>query len=165
MKMKTKLHANDKRMCWKSFVSNKGFSLPEVAIAIGIAGMALLSLVGLIPTLSDTDRVNGLNSMVPQMTTRALAELRSKDLSSLTNGATFTFYFSETGDLALADGLDRLFRCVAQLKEIPDNAIPTDPADGGVPQVNGKTCVVKLEFALESEAKSKTQTVYAGLRL
>lgn len=144
---------------------SRGFSLPEVAIAIGIAGTALLALVGLIPTLSDTDRTNGLNSMIPQMTTRTLAELRSMSAAELAGKNTFTFYFSESGDLlqSSTDEVDRLFKCVAELKDIPIQGAAANPADGGVPEVNGNTCVVKMEFSLEYEAKGKSQVVYAGL--
>lgn len=149
----------------------RGFSLPEVAIAIGIAGLALLSLVGLIPALSDVDRGNGLNSLVPQMTTRAMAELRGMDIPNLTGTPwKLALFFSESGDLVEGSGdtvLDRVFRCDVEVREIESQVeagTVNAAVDGGVPLVKGKTSLVTLKFSLDAEPQGNTQMVYAGLR-
>lgn len=142
----------------------RGFSLPEVAIAIGIAGVALISVVGLMPALTDSDRRSGLNTALPQLTSQAMAELRSSPYPA-TFPHTVEMYFSGEGALLTGGATDpqrRMYHCVATLMEIVGSN-PVSPVEGGVPSLGKQACLVKLQFNLASEPNATPRILHAAL--
>lgn len=69
----------------------RGFSLVEVAMAIGILGIYMIPIMGLIPVALKTSRQSMDRSTETRMTQAVRAELLQNPFSTLSNTATFYF--------------------------------------------------------------------------
>jgi len=145
-------------------VSDGGFSLAEVAIAIGIAGVALFSVVGLMPPLLDSERTSGMRSAVPQMTTQVMGILRSAAYPTTLPKAE-TFYLSDSCHITSKTGTGAsfpIYKCESTISQVPAPAA-TPTAAGGIASVGLHGSTVKLVFTYNTMANSPTYTIYASL--
>ncbi|HSJ01492.1 MAG: Verru_Chthon cassette protein B [Verrucomicrobium sp.] len=85
-------------------LKTRGFSLPEVALSLGIASIALLTLVSLLPFGLDTLRGSSNRQAEARITQSVLAGYQSQDWSVQNAGAsvrftpgTKTLFFDQTG--------------------------------------------------------------------
>lgn len=78
-----------------------GFSLAEVAISLAVAGIALMSVVGLIPGLLDSEQASGANTAITAFATQALGDARAKSYGDAYESApqNYTIYFGQDGNL------------------------------------------------------------------
>jgi uncharacterized protein (TIGR02598 family) len=122
------------------------FTLVEVALAVAVIGVSLLAVVGLLPSLLETERESAFRSMVPKLRAQALAELRAKPYPT-TLPHTEVLFFTEGGEVT-TDPVKAVYKCQLAL------AVPTpspDAANGGIPDLKSNFCVVKLTCNLTSE--------------
>jgi|GEM_PF-5737848 len=133
---------------------SRGFSLPELAIAIGIAGVALMSTVGLMPSLMDSERDSGLKSAMPQLTSQVIGELRSANFPTsfpVVQERLFTASCEPTTATAVGEAAP-IYRCDVVITQVPSTAaLPTQ--SGGVPSVGNNSCLVRLDFTYYAEAR------------
>lgn len=80
-----------------------GFSLVEVAMALGIIGFVIVALLGLLGTGLDSGRESRQRLISAQLLERTLAELRSRDFEALSALGSETFDFDVDGG---TDGTD-----------------------------------------------------------
>jgi uncharacterized protein (TIGR02598 family) len=123
-----------------------GFSLVEVALAVAVIGVSLLAVVGLMPSLLETERENAFRSMLPKIRAQALAELRAKPYPT-TLPHSEDMLFTHTGEVT-ADISTAIYKCKATLT-VP-LASPSS-ATGGIPEFKADFCVVKLTCSVLSE--------------
>jgi uncharacterized protein (TIGR02598 family) len=93
---------------------NKGFSLVEVVIALGVVSVAIVSILGLLSVLMLTDRESSADSSVAAMATEVIAELRSMPFSELQKKMQtqpIPYYFREDGSPQDSISTDTLYRC------------------------------------------------------
>ncbi len=139
----------------------RGFSLVEVAMAIAVAGIALMSVVGLMPGLLDAERDSNINSVLPSLTSQAIEELRARPYQPPPR--MLVLHFSENGAL-LKDAAGALYRCTATLAPITSGA-PDVPGRPRSPDPGTYCSVVTLEFTWPSPQSSRfnRRVVHASL--
>jgi uncharacterized protein (TIGR02598 family) len=71
---------------WAS-VLQPGFSLPEVTIAVAIAALGLVSVLGLLPTGLENVRVAGNNIATSRILQEMISEIQSADWGTLASGS------------------------------------------------------------------------------
>ena len=64
-----------------------GFSLPEVAIAVGIAALGLITLLGIIPSGLDSIRIAGQTTAEARIVSQVLGEIQLSDWGSVNRGS------------------------------------------------------------------------------
>ena len=64
-----------------------GFSLPEVAIAVAITALALVSILGVIPGSLESVRVAGNTTSTARIVSQVVGELQLSDWGTLSKGA------------------------------------------------------------------------------
>lgn len=113
-------------------VDKRGFSLPEVAIAVGIAAVALVSLMGVIPSGLDSIRMAGQITACARLISQVTAEIQSSDWGNYTAASNEwdklkstmerRWYFDDQANII--DERDREFDVrlayVARAVEVPD---------------------------------------------
>lgn len=136
-----------------------GFSLPEVTLAVGVASVALMSVVGLLPILLSSDQDNGANTSLTTLATQTLGRI-SSDRAELAVGALrpteYKYYFSQEGEiLATANNLNDpgvAYACRAKLE--PVTGIAANPGD--------HVRMVHMEFTYNGASRT-TKTFHASL--
>lgn len=127
-------------------VGRAAFSLVEVALAVAVVGVSLLAVVGLLPSLLETERESAFRSMVPKLRAQALAELRAKPYPT-TLPHTEELLFTGSGEVT-TDPAKAIYKCQLAL------SVPTpspSSATGGIPDLKTDFCVVKFTCNLTSE--------------
>ncbi len=138
----------------------RAFSLVEVALAVAIVGVSLLSVVGLMPSLMDSERGTGANSMAPRLRSLAMGELRARTYPA-TLPHTEEILFTDSGEVTSEKGL-ALYRCRAVLTEIPRP--PEESAgSGGIPDVGTDSCLATLSFTVVNEPSRPALVVHESL--
>lgn len=122
-----------------------GFSLVEVALAMAVISVSLLAVVGLMPSLLDTERENAFRSMLPKLRAQALAELRAKPYPS-TFPHNRDILFTNTGEVT-TEIARATYKCKALLTVPPASS---SSATGGIPEFTTDFCVVKLTCSVLS---------------
>lgn len=133
-----------------------GFTLAEVTLAVGIAGIGLLSLLGLMPSLLKSQQMSGLNSLLPQLTSQVMARLSSDDYPT-SFPHQVTLYYSETGEPTTANATGAatpVYGVTATLTEIP----AANQLHLGV-----QCCLVRLEIHLVQSPDAPPRLVHATL--
>lgn len=133
-------------------VRASGFSLPEVTLAVGVASVALMSVVGLLPILLSSDQENGANTTLTTLATQALGRI-SADWAGLPVGAVkpteYNYYFSQEGEIVsgASDLKDPgvIYHCQAFLE--PVTGISANPGN--------HVSMVRLEFNYHGNMKTK----------
>lgn len=97
----------------KTSIRNKGFSLVEVTIALGVAGFCLLAIFGLLPAGVNSNRASIEQTAAANLATRIAADLQaagtnavSPNLSVGLDGST-TLYLREDGSQGSSSGNSR----------------------------------------------------------
>lgn len=139
-----------------------GFSLPEVAIAIAVAGVALMAVVGLLPGLLDADRGCGINSMISSLSTQALGELEAQPYQPPPRTA--TFYFTADGAL-VKEQAKAQYRCLASLSTIPSGGTLSAGDASSTPSPGPDCSLVTMEFTwpVGSTSKLNRRVIHATL--
>jgi uncharacterized protein (TIGR02598 family) len=104
--------------------SNAGFSLVEVALAVAIAALAIITLLGLLPQGLEMSRKTSLltnNSSILEQIVRNLENMQWTDLQAQTNGLV-TKYYTEQGLEVAADSKEISY--VAQLDYSNQASLP-----------------------------------------
>ena len=129
----------------KSHRGKRAFTLTEVSIAIAVAGISLFSVVGLLPTLLDSDEKSGANSILPTLATQALAEIKRQRASAdgETNTSSYTFQFTADGALSNNAG-EAVFECNTTLHQFSDLATNGDNLT--LPDPGDHCLVAKMVF-------------------
>jgi uncharacterized protein (TIGR02598 family) len=125
--------------------SRRGFSLVEVALALAVISVSLLAVVGLMPSLLDTERENGFRSMLPKLRAQALAELRAKPYPS-TFPHNQDILFTSTGEVT-TEIAKATYKCKVLLAVPPAS---TSSSTGGIPEFTTDFCVVRLTCSVLS---------------
>jgi Tfp pilus assembly protein PilV len=122
------------------------FSLVEVALAVAVIGVSLLAVVGLLPSLLETERDSAFRSMVPKLRAQALAELHAKPYPT-TLPHTEELLFTESGEVT-TEPAKAVYKCDLSLAVPPASA---SAATGGIPKLKTDFCMVRLTCSLTSE--------------
>jgi uncharacterized protein (TIGR02598 family) len=80
-----------------------GFSLIETALALGVVGFALISLLGMLPTGLQTFRKAMDFTLQTEMTQVLIGKANQMSFSSLSQLAAQPYYFDDNGNLVTAD--------------------------------------------------------------
>ncbi|HSI61669.1 MAG TPA: prepilin-type N-terminal cleavage/methylation domain-containing protein [Candidatus Saccharimonadia bacterium] len=138
-----------------------GFSLPEVAIAIAVAGVSLMAVVGLLPGLLDADRGSGVNSVISSLATQALGELESQPYQAPPR--TQVFLFSENGAL-VENPADARYSCSVTLSAIPAGGATAGGATSA-PSPGPYCSLVTMEFTwpVGTTSKLNRRVIHATL--
>lgn len=122
---------------------HRGFSLVEVALALAVAGLAVMSVVGLMPMLLDSERKNNATSVFPSMCSQVMGTLRTKPYPVLLPTSAQFMYFTDQGVPTTA-GNSAVYEC-----EVTHRAMPVElPRPGGAnPPTPGLHCqIVQMKF-------------------
>jgi len=121
----------------------RGFTLAEVALALAVASMAIMSVMGLLPMLLDFERKNTATSLFPAMCSQVIGKLREEPYAAaLPSGSRF-LYFTDQGT-PVASAQDAAYEC-----EITHKALPVEPGrpGGACPPTPGSHChTVQMKF-------------------
>lgn len=93
-----------------------GFSLVELALALGIASFALIALLGLITVGYQTGGDAKEETLIAGMAQYVYGELKEQPFDTL---ATQTFYFDAQGN-PLPGNTDAVYRCVTQIRAVDE---------------------------------------------
>ena len=92
--------------------ANAAFSLVEVAIAIGVVAIGMLSVVALLPTGMETLRVSANETAQARISQEIIARLQGTDWDQTNNLADFQgqlFYFDRQGNQTSSTTPDAIF--------------------------------------------------------
>lgn len=88
---------------------SSGFSLIEIALALGIFAFAIVAILGLLAVSMNSDKGAAVDSTLSQMTGTAISYLRSQGYTAVHTNAAFIatdttsdFFFDSSGQLAVA---------------------------------------------------------------
>jgi len=114
--------------------TRQGFTLVEVALALAVASMAIMAVVGLIPMLLNSERENTVKNLFPAMCSQVMGKLRTDPYPlTLPSGIT-SLYFTDQGAPA-ANAQEAVFECEIFHKALtaeaarPGGAQPPDPGN------------------------------------
>jgi uncharacterized protein (TIGR02598 family) len=143
--------------------SRRGFSLPEVAIAIAVAGVALMAVVGLLPGLLNADRSSGINSVISSLSSQVLGQLQSEPYQNpQASPPARNFLFSENGQL-VKDLAEAQYDCRVSFGVIP---VSTGEGPEGTIANPGPNCsLVTMEFTwpVGSRSRLNRRVIHATL--
>jgi uncharacterized protein (TIGR02598 family) len=164
-----------------SLSENRGFSLVEVVLALGVASIALVTIIGLLGVAVNTSGSAGHDTLLVAMTNEVLNDLRAAEFDGLwkalpraekkpTPAATSvawadsTYYFSNEGalvDAAKAADFATMYQCVVKKTPDPTSQLtPTSPYN-----------LVKLQLTFtwpvsansDPAKRPNRQTIYASI--
>lgn len=122
---------------------HRGFTLVEVALALAVASMAIMSVMGLLPMLLDFERKNTATSLLPTLCSQVMGKLREEPYATtLPTGSRF-LYFTDQGTFT-ANAQDAVYACEITHKALPVEAIRPG---GAHPPTPGNHCqMVHMKF-------------------
>jgi uncharacterized protein (TIGR02598 family) len=160
-----------------------GFSLVEIALALGIVGFSLAALLGLLATASNVNAESGRETVMVSMTSQIMTNLRAvpfdalweaepsadvSDSSASENEPTpSTYYFTVEGALLEKDNVvnnpDAVYVCT--VNKTRDEASKTPGADELNP---GRYNMLRLQLVYSwpinaPEANRQTHTIHASI--
>ena len=121
----------------------RGFTLVEVALALAVASMAIMSVMGLLPMLLDFERKNTATSLLPAMCSQIMGKLREEPYATTLPTGSRLLYFTDQGT-PTANARDAVYEC-----EITYKALPVEAArpGGARPPTPGNHChTVQMKF-------------------
>ena len=157
---------------------SRGFSLVEVALALGVATVALVSVIGLLSAAVTTSADAGHDTKLAAMSAQVLNDLRASPFDALwekvpragkSNAATSTgakppdseYYFTSDGtpvDAAkVAGNFDVTYQCV--VKKTPDPR--TRSANGG--PYNQLQLQLSFSWPVSAAKRPGGKTIYASI--
>ncbi|MFV0336619.1 MAG: Verru_Chthon cassette protein B [Chthoniobacterales bacterium] len=100
--------------------ANKGFSLVEVTLAMGVLSIALLTMIGLLPVGLDTARMAMSQTVKAQIVQRITSEAALTAFANLddyvaSGSVASPFYFDQEGQLATTENTHRYKVALAKL--------------------------------------------------
>ncbi len=154
----------------------------EVALTLAIIAIVVVSLLGMLGTALDSDRMAGRDTLLASMSSQVLNRLRAAPFDALwlaeptqnpnppapgsTPPVDTTWYFSDDGTLLAAAGTTvpdaAIFRCVVQ--KVPEDASRTVSGSGPYNRV-----MLNLQFtwpvsaATSATAKPNLQILHASI--
>ena len=96
----------------KKLAANAAFSLVEVAVAIGVVAIGMLSVVALLPTGMETLRASANETAQARISQEIIARLQGTDWDQSNNLGDFQdqlFYFDRQGNQTLSTAPDTVF--------------------------------------------------------
>jgi uncharacterized protein (TIGR02598 family) len=163
------------------WVRGCGFSLPEVAIALAVAGIAVISVVGLMPGLLSSEQSSGANTAVTAMATQAVGWVRSQPYYPNTDPtkkdqlpAAKDLYFGQDGNLLTSDGTlsgqpinNKFDPRAAYACHVTQTAITADPNNATAASPGTHCRIVILDFTWPANVQTTStrnhKTIYATL--
>lgn len=143
--------------------SRPGFSLPEVAIAIAVAGVALMAVVGLLPGLLNADRGSGINSVISSLTTQVLGQLQSEPYQNpQTSPPARNFLFSENGQL-VQNPAEAEYNCRVSFGTIPVSAGAGPEDTTANPGPNCSLVTMEFTWPVGTKSRLNRRIVHATL--
>ncbi|QIF00277.1 prepilin-type N-terminal cleavage/methylation domain-containing protein [Roseimicrobium sp. ORNL1] len=143
--------------------SRPGFSLPEVAIAIAVAGVALMAVVGLLPGLLNVDRGSGINSVISSLSTQVLGQLQSEPYQNpQSSPPARNFLFSENGQL-VQNPAEAQYDCRVSFGAIPVSAGAGPEGTIANPGPNCSLVTMEFTWPVGSRSRLNRRVVHATL--
>jgi len=155
-----------------------GFSLVEVVLALGVATVALVSVIGLLSAAVNTSEAAGHDTRLAAMSTLVLNDLRAspfdalwekvpragKSNATISTGSTppdSEYYFTNEGTLVdaakVAGNFDVLYQCV--VKKTPDPK--SKSANGGA--YNLIQLQLSFSWPVSATKRPGSKTIYASI--
>lgn len=137
--------------------AERGFSLVEVVLAIGVISFALLAILGILTLAFRTDRSATDDTLLPVMTRKVVEYIRATSAPS--NASDFRFdangelQTDANGSLLTTDTAETLYRC--EVTSTPETAISA-----------GRMVVLRLDYfwpaAAASSGADPNATIHAS---
>jgi len=143
--------------------SKSGFSLVEVAVALGIAGFALIAILGLLIANVQTSMGAKEETVTADMVQDVLGDLKTQKSFATLQGhlgtSAYTYYFDADGNL-LTSNAGAFYMCVTDLRV----AVPPPPPAGVPPPWPSNTAkppliAVTMTFSWPVSAAHPNQSV------
>jgi uncharacterized protein (TIGR02598 family) len=170
--------------------SARGFSLVEVVLALGVAAVALVSIIGLLGVALNTSSTAGHDTLMAAMTTEVLNDLRASEFDALWQATPrsvpranavqptssiapkdSTYYFTNEGaPFPTADvsnsskNFALLYQCV--VKKTPDTTSQLLPGNPSSPYNQFKlqlTFTWPVSASTDPAKRPNKQTIYASI--
>lgn len=119
------------------------FTLVEVALALAVAGLAVMSVVGLMPMLLESERKNTATSVFPAMCSQVMGTLRMEPYPLLLPASARFMYFTDQG-VPTPAGKSAVYEC-----EVTHRTMTTEVMrpGGANPPTPGAHChIVQMKF-------------------
>jgi len=148
------------------------FSLVEVTLAIGLAAFGIVSMLGLMSSLLNTNREAGEETVIAAMVKKVSGELRPRpfdqpasgtdnSLKALSTSGT-TFYFGSDGLLSPTTA-EALYVCRVSLRADAQLTTPPDPSRVPPTTPVENRYDAELEFSWPHPVKKYTKTFHISL--
>lgn len=107
-------------------ITKAGFSLVEVALAVAIAALAIITLLGLLPQGLEMSRKTALlstNNSILEQVVRNLENMQWDDIKNLRSAATKKYYTDEGLEVS-TDSKEISYVVQVEVKQINDTTLP-----------------------------------------
>lgn len=124
--------------------ANRGFSLVEVTLALGIVAVGMLAIVALLPVGEETLRLSANDTAQTRIVQELSARLQASDWDQTNNLAAYQdqlFYFDRQGNQTSATATETIF--TAQL-QVPTAGLQLPSADDSCTNDNLRQVGVKI---------------------
>lgn len=129
----------------------RGFSLTEVTLAVGVASVALMSVVGLMPFLLNSEKENGTNTTYAALSTQVLGRIKSEIAAGATPSSVYCFSL-EGESVPAGDDPRAIYQCDVALHPVAN--VSADP---------GQHCkIVEMIFSLKGTRLNR-KTMHASI--
>lgn len=142
----------------------RGFSLVEIALALGIIAFAIVGLIGLVAVSFDSGRASDEDTLVASMARQIVAELRAVPFDNLASSGvggnqSQTYYFDHEAHRS-SDPKGAIYQCVPIINANTDYNTP------GTATANPKTNLYEIAMPFKRAAapdRPAIQTIHASL--
>jgi len=138
-----------------------GFSLAEVALALAVASLAIMTVLGLMPMLMDSERANTATSVFPAMCSQVMGKLREEAYPVTPPEETRLMYFTDQGTLT-SDTSDAVYACEITHRTLPVEAARPGGANAPTPGVHCQIVQMKFRWPVGAAA-ADIRTFHATL--
>lgn len=135
----------------------RGFTLTEVALALAVACLAIMSVLGLMPMLLDSERENTVKSVFPAMCSQVMGKLRAEPYPVALPESARLLYFTDQGTPA-ANSQEALYECQITHKTL---SLEAARPGGARPPQPGEHChLVQMKFRWPAGASGGDERIF-----